>query len=50
MNNEQIELIIAVIRGYDLAYQATKEEHYRVTRDRLEEWLIVETMDIKKAA
>ena len=50
MNDEQIEIMIAVIRGYDLAYQSTKEENYRITRDRLEEWLMEETMDIKKAA
>ena len=50
MSQDQIEIMIAVIRGYDLAYEATKEEHYKVTRDNLEEWLMIETMDIKKAA
>jgi hypothetical protein len=49
MTSEQIETMKAVIRGYDLAYEATKEDHYRITRDRLEEWLMVETMDIKAA-
>ena len=44
MDSEQIELMIAVIRGYDLAYQATKEENYRITRDRLEEWLMEEAI------
>jgi len=35
MNSKQLEYMILVIRGYDLAFKATSEENYRITRDKL---------------
>lgn len=35
MTSEQIETMRNLIRGYDFAYKATKQEHYKNTRDKL---------------
>jgi hypothetical protein len=35
MTSEQIEVFRNLIRGYDFAYKATKQDNYRITRDKL---------------
>ena len=35
MTREQMEMMMQSIKGYDFAYQATKQDCYRNTRDNL---------------